>query len=224
MWVLGSHHHKDHLSPNVFGLCNRVQNKSYIVSKDIEHFSGFRWNPSSSYRGFYVVPVDSVSVLGLSEVYKDRNIRITAYGSTDIGNSYVIEAGHYTVFFAGDLNAWTWRSKNTLEEAETMKDRFCAILDEIRFRYDRFDVVLFPVDPRMGTDATEGARLFCHRFNVKYFIPMHFELWENKFIQSKFRSKVASCGGEIGISADGRYIPLVNEGEKLELNNRSDFQ
>lgn len=38
---------------------------------------------------------------------------------------------------------------------------------------DSFDVVLFPVDGRIGNGYTRGARQFIEQFQTGLFVPMH---------------------------------------------------
>ena len=39
---------------------------------------------------------------------------------------------------------------------------------------DSFDVVMFPIDGRIGNGYTLGGRQFIERFKVGLFVPMHF--------------------------------------------------
>lgn len=52
--------------------------------------------------------------------------------------------------------------------------RYLGELKDIRKHTDCFDVVIFPVDGRIGNGYTLGARQFISRFSVRLFIPMHF--------------------------------------------------
>lgn len=52
--------------------------------------------------------------------------------------------------------------------------RFLGELKDIRKVSDRFDLVLFPVDGRIGNGYTLGGRQFIERFEVGLFVPMHF--------------------------------------------------
>ena len=54
--------------------------------------------------------------------------------------------------------------------------RYLGELKDIRKLTDRFDVVFFPVDARIGNGYTLGARQFIARFQVGLFVPMHFVL------------------------------------------------
>ena len=42
-------------------------------------------------------------------------------------------------------------------------------------RTDRMDLVMFPVDPRLGEDYMLGAKQFVDCFQVRTFVPMHFD-------------------------------------------------
>ena len=52
--------------------------------------------------------------------------------------------------------------------------RFLGELKDIAKEYKAFDMVLFPIDGRIGNGYTRGARQFLERFSVGMFIPMHF--------------------------------------------------
>ena len=52
--------------------------------------------------------------------------------------------------------------------------RFLGELKDIRKLTDRFDVVMFPVDGRIGNGYTRGARQFLDVFRIGLFVPMHF--------------------------------------------------
>jgi hypothetical protein len=47
-------------------------------------------------------------------------------------------------------------------------------LKDIRKVADSFDVVMFPIDGRIGNGYTLGGRQFIERFKVGLFVPMHF--------------------------------------------------
>lgn len=52
--------------------------------------------------------------------------------------------------------------------------RFLGELKDLRKFTDRFDVVMFPVDGRIGNGYTRGARQFLDVFRTGLFVPMHF--------------------------------------------------
>ena len=52
--------------------------------------------------------------------------------------------------------------------------QFLGELKDIRKVADSFDVVMFPIDGRVGNGYTLGGRQFIERFKVGLFVPMHF--------------------------------------------------
>ena len=115
-------------------------------------------------------------------------MHVAATGSTDSGVSWVIETGGKRIFHAGDLNNWYARfltddyhggmvySPDFGMDIDPLKEekRYLGELKDIRKLTDRFDVVMFPVDGRIGNGYTRGARQFLDVFRVGLFVPMHF--------------------------------------------------
>ena len=52
--------------------------------------------------------------------------------------------------------------------------QYLGELKDIRKVTDSFDIVMFPVDGRIGNGYTLGGRQFIKRFKVGLFVPMHF--------------------------------------------------
>ncbi len=157
-----SHHHPDHFNQQIFTLA-QDREKVYVLSNDI----------------FSKVVHDDMPVAWMSpgDTY-DRlpgDISVKAYGSTDIGVSYLVKLPDgKTIFHAGDFNYWHWNEEATVEQVKKAYNKFVKIMHHIMEDTDYIDIVFFPVDPRLGQDYSDGARLFLENINVKYFIPMHF--------------------------------------------------
>lgn len=175
LYVIVSHHHKDHFTRRIFLWAQKFPDISYIISRDVFKAVRYMLSSGGNYDG-YRPPEGSVHVLEPGESYEDNCIFVKAYGSTDIGNSYVVESEGYRLFHAGDLNAWIWLDESTEEEVRESKRDFSEILDNIASDYTGFDAVMFPVDSRMGREYWWGAKIFCLRFSFGVFVPMHFEL------------------------------------------------
>ena len=191
-YVIVSHHHKDHFTRKIFRWAERFPNIHYIISKDTARSVSYLLKQESAYRGEYRVSPSLVTVMKPGDIYEDPNIRITAFGSTDIGNSYMVQACGQRFFHAGDLNAWIWKDESTNAEVSAALRAYDKILDDIRTATDRFDLVMFPVDARIGRDYWEGAARFVRRFKVANFVPMHFclgtDLEENlRFVDAAIR-------------------------------------
>ena len=121
-------------------------------------------------------------------VWEDEYLKVTATGSNDSGVSWIVETEGKTIFHAGDLCNWYARflADNT-PEGEVFSEefgqyinpvaeekRFLGELKDIRKITDSFDLVMFPVDGRIGNGYTLGGRQFIERFKVGMFVPMHF--------------------------------------------------
>lgn len=175
LYVVVSHHHKDHFTPRIFDWARRFPKIHFILSKDTARAVNYILKPNSTYLGPHRVDRSKVSVLRPGEVFEDENLRIEAYGSTDIGNSYMLRTPRgRNIFHAGDLNAWVWKDESTPAEIKAAIRDFEAILARIVPR--RIDLAMFPVDARLGRDYWEGAYRFLRKFQVGMFISMHFAL------------------------------------------------
>ena len=76
-------------------------------------------------------------------------------------------------------------------------------LDALARRTDRMDLVMLPVDPRLGEDYMLGAKQFVDKFRVDRFVPMHFDDAYDK--ANAFREYAESRGV--------RFVELNYKGE-----------
>lgn len=163
---LVSHRHQDHFNPEIFHLA-QDHPRLYVISNDI---------PSQ------YVP-DNISIAWASrgdhitDLLGDVNVKV--FGSTDLGVSYLVDlpgddGKRFSVFHAGDFNLWHWQDESTQEEVRKAYDRFVRVMNSIMHDVKSIDLAFFPVDPRLGSDYSQGARLFLENLNVRFFVPMHF--------------------------------------------------
>ena len=208
LYVLVSHFHKDHFNPAVFGWILIHPEIRYIISRDVARHARYMLSPDSRYAGHKVDP-SKVTVLTKGEIYSDSLLNVHAFGSTDVGNSYAatIKSQDLKVFHAGDLNCWAWRDESTAEEVRSAENAFRSELRSIANSFPEFDVVMFPVDSRIGTDYAEGARIFADKINVKRFFPMHFTLADDDMLA---RRKQDALDFSSYASARGEYIGLAD--------------
>lgn len=204
--VFVSHHHKDHFSKAIYGFARHFSNVRYIVSDEVARMSHHVFWPRSIYRGPRV-DESRLTVLSPGQVYDNGSLRIAAFGSTDAGNSYMVDVDGRRLFHAGDLNAWIWKDESSREEIDEALAAYGSILDDIRRATDRFDAVMFPVDSRIGTDYWTGASMFVRRFDVAVFFPMHFELGDTG--DDRLRRERDACAfAAYANPAGGDYIGL----------------
>ena len=151
--VFVSHSHEDHFNPIIFDWADpgRVH---YILGYDVP----------AQWPGFRMRPGESLTV---------ADCRIEAFNSTDMGVSYLVTAGDYTIFHAGDLNLWHWRDVSTLHEIEEAERDFHAAVKPLEGR--DIDLAFFPVDPRLGSLYDAGANYFVMAVKPHVLIPMHWQ-------------------------------------------------
>lgn len=154
-----SHHHADHYSPAIYRF-----NKTVILSSDIN---------VAPYNNVFMMSEGDMMHLGFAKIY--------AFGSTDAGISFVVEEANVKFFFAGDLNDWHWKDDSSIKEAKEATHAFHLNMKQV-IEYAPFDVVMFPVDARMGTDYDQGAKYAIEHLKPSAFFAMHF--WDIAQIQS----------------------------------------
>ena len=190
IYVLVSHGHKDHYNPSVFLWASEFRDVRYVVSRDVMKRIRHVVSETSVYSGPKVDP-GRVTALRPGECFSAGGVVIAAFRSTDIGNSYVVEADGRRFFHAGDLNAWIWKDESTESEISEALKTYESILDKIVSKYPEFDMAMFPVDSRLGTDYFTGAKIFLEKICVRHFFPMHFGLGDTSDEQMKYQLDAA---------------------------------
>lgn len=212
VYVLCSHFHRDHFTRQIFKWRQQWPNHryTYILSRDILKRGRAEKHEADVW-------------LAKGGEWEDDNIRVHAMGSNDCGVSWVVDAEGKRLFHAGDLNNWYAhllskdcgvRRKGTLGmgaeiDPEYEEKRYLGELKDIAKVYDSFDVVLFPIDGRIGNGYTRGARQFLERFAVRLFVPIH-------FVASGFAS-----AWRMETFTDKRNIPfwrIDREGGSIDIN------
>ena len=175
VYVFSSHFHEDHFTKAIFKWKNSIPNITYILSKDILK----RRRAQKEYADVWMAK---------GTVWEDENLKVSATGSNDSGVSWIVETEGKTIFHAGDLCNWYARFLvDGTPEGEVFSEeigqyinpvaeekRFLGELKDIRKITDSFDLVMFPVDGRIGNGYTLGGRQFIDHFKVGMFVPMHF--------------------------------------------------
>ncbi len=214
LYVLVSHHHKDHYNPDIFLLSSRREVR-YILSVDTARMARPYITPDTLYKGLRRALPEQVTVLKHGQVYVDENICVRAYDSTDTGNSYVVTAGGRHVFHAGDLNAWVWKDESTPQEIDDAIAAFSAVLERIKADYPRLHMAMMPVDPRMGTEFWVGAAMLVSAITVDCFVPMHFTLADTDSQRREFIVKASDFPAYR--APHGIYASLAAPGAALSV-------
>lgn len=217
VYVLVSHHHKDHFSRRIFLWDKVIPNITYIISKDVFSSIKYMFREGSTYKG-HVPPQDRVIVLYPGQSFQDAIIKVMAFSSTDIGNSYSVEINGKTFFHAGDLNAWLWIDESTKDEIEEARRNFSEIVSSIKAIHPQLDLVMFPVDSRLGREYWWGAKYFVENIDCKIFIPMHYELVISD--EEKEQRRMDAASFDLFARKDfGCYLQLNGTRSKLIVNS-----
>ncbi|MDR2763437.1 MAG: MBL fold metallo-hydrolase [Tannerella sp.] len=160
VYVLASHWHPDHFNPVILEWKHLRPDIQYIFSRDIlEHKKA--------------KPADATWLVK-GDTWRDDVVTVQAFGSTDVGVSFLIDAEGKRLFHAGDLNNWHWNEESTPEEIQAAGQAFLAEIALLAQSAGRLDLAMFPVDARLGKDYMLGAKQFVSRIPVAVFSPMHF--------------------------------------------------
>ncbi len=193
IYVLSSHSHPDHFNPEILTWNLKRDNIQYILSKDILEAK--------------LAQKEDAVFLDKKELHKDNNLSIKAFGSTDIGISFFIEAEDYKIFHAGDLNNWHWNEECSPEESKEYEANYLLELEELAQEVKHLELAIFPVDPRLGKDYMRGAEQFVSKISTDYFSPMHFDNAYDKAAAFQYYAKSKGC----------KVIKWGNKGECIEL-------
>lgn len=193
-YFLSSHFHQDHFNPEILNL--GFKQAKFILSKDI-----FRR------RKKLLSNVDCV-FLDKGEWFEDHLLKIKAYGSTDIGVSFAIFKEKFKLFHAGDLNNWHWKEESDEQEWQGYEKHFLTELEAIYKDEKEFDLVCFPLDPRLGQEFMLGASQFIQKIRCKAFCPIHF--WGDFEKIQKF----APIAEHFGVN----FIKIKHYGQVFSLN------
>lgn len=210
VYVLSSHFHEDHFTKNILAWRKEypLAKFTYIFSKDI-------------YKHRRADKSDADVWLAKGGEWTDGFLKVSATGSNDSGVSWVIDIQGKTLFHAGDLNNWYARfltddyAGGTIysEEFGKVNPRkeeklYLGELKDIAKITTHFDLVMFPIDGRIGNGYTSGGRQFINKFGVGLFVPMH-------FVASGFESawRMKDFTDEKGI----RFWCISAEGESIDF-------
>ncbi len=160
LYVLSTHSHADHFNPDILKWKAIKKDITYIFSKDILDNQ--------------MAKEDDAIYLDKLEVYKDQNVIIRAFGSTDLGVSYLIHIKDKTIFHAGDLNNWHWNEESTEDEIREAEAFYQDELNLLAANVKHIDIAMFPIDPRLGKDYMKGAEQFIDAIQINSIAPMHF--------------------------------------------------
>lgn len=192
-YVLSTHFHPDHFNKEILRWKEIIPDVKYILSKDI-----LRHKRAQKEDAIW---------LKKGELYEDEILQVHAYGSTDVGCSFLIEIEGTKIFHAGDLNNWHWMDESDEKEWKGAEKNYLHELDYIYQSIRKVDIAIFPVDPRLGHEYMRGAKQFIEKIKTKIFIPMHFEPNYEK----------ANAFKELANNNEVKFIELIHPGQIINI-------
>ncbi len=214
LYVLASHNHYDHFSPVVFQLIRKYPATVYVLSDDISV-----QQCEEAVRELGIAP-PKIRWIHPGIEYTFPECRVEAFGSTDHGVSFLVEADGMRLFHAGDLNDWCWTNVPK-SQSQAMQQDYLAELAKLSAALEgaTLDAAFIPVDPVLGDGQFQGPREFLESISVRHTFPMH--MWERysvgeKFLAGypKYRSvfqPIRKTGERFLLERDGELMPQSEE-------------
>lgn len=190
LYVLCSHSHGDHYNDEIFEIFKYMKDVVYIFSDDIEV-------DREEILEKYGVDVDLLNVfyIGENSTMSMEDFDIETLKSTDLGVAFILNFKDYSIYFAGDLNWWTWVGYETEEEYNAMTEAFKREINKIKGR--KFKLAMLPLDHRQGERFDWGMKFFIENTNIEYVAPMH--LWNKFSMIEKFKDKNPDIASRVSI-------------------------
>lgn len=202
IFVFSSHKHHDHFNKEIFTIFQEYPQVTYILSKDIKM--------TEKYMERLGIPLECEEKI--TYVGKDRtislgdNIQLTTLTSTDEGVAFYLEWNDKVIYFAGDLNWWTWNGE-TKEEYEDMTARFQREIKKLSGKH--IDVAFLPLDPRQEDRFYLGFDYFMRNTCTDIAFPMH--MWEDYSVIERLKSMEESKDYR------NRMMEIRAEGDTFEI-------
>ncbi len=201
IYVFSSHKHADHFNRMIFELAKDYKNISFLLSNDIKM--------NEKYMERIQIPQearDKIQYMHKNETHQiSKDLKVETLTSTDEGVAFVVTLFDKIIYFAGDLNWWTWKGE-TEEEYQDMTNRFLTEIKKLKGRH--LDLAFLPLDGRqeerfyLGFDHVMREAKVCNAF------PMHY--WEKPEAIKKLK--------EMDVSKDyrDRILDVVEPGQVFE--------
>ena len=186
--VFATHIHGDHYNPAIFQWEKINPNIRYILSSDIKE-------DIDEDRYYYMDPYENLKI---------EDININTYGSTDKGVSFLVDIDGLSIFHAGDLNWWHWKSF-TSDQLKTEEEDFKREVDKIIG--NNIDIAFIPVDPRLEEFYHLAGVYFAEKVKPKLLVPMHFR--DNFYICEDFADHLNASAVKV--------VKLTHIGHKINL-------
>lgn len=189
IFVFSSHSHNDHFNPEILEFEKYNSQIEYVLSSDINVKNKHNYN-----------------IISEGEELHFQDLYIKAYGSTDLGISFLVKVDGLTIFHAGDLNWWHWKEDSAAERS-LAEASFKAEIEKLKVETS-IDIAFFPVDPRLEEYYYIGGKYFAENIKPKMLIPMHFG--DNLRVTREFKDKMSGTSVNI--------VELNDFGQEIVFN------
>lgn len=177
LYVLNSHHHGDHYSPEIFQL--GMENVWYIPATCIR----------LSAKRKAALNIDDTHVFRMAsgKTLELGPLRIITLRSTDAGVAFLVEAEGKTIYHAGDLHWWHWEGEPKSWNQDMERDFKKEIA---KLAGKTIDAAFLVLDPRQEGDYWLGFDWAMRQLDIRTAFPMH--SWENFWIAKKMKDNPCS--------------------------------
>ena len=160
-------------------------NVTYLLSNDIKM--------NEKYMERVEIPKESaknIQYLKKNQTYNiSDSLVVTTLTSTDEGVAFLIEYKGQLIYYAGDLNWWSWKGE-TQEEYEDMTSRFQREMKKLEGK--KIKVAFLPLDPRQEERFCWGFDYYMKMTDTLHAFPMHF--WEDPSVIDKLKNMDIAAG------------------------------
>ncbi len=158
LWVVISHSHPDHFTPEVAAFAGRAARCKFIVSYDVpEMYPEFEYDAGLD-----------VTVLDPDEPAIVQGVPVRAFESTDLGVGFLFSFPGCRVYFGGDVAAWVWEKLDPRSRAAGQAYFDTTLAELVRHGVD---IAFSNTDKRLENWA--GGLEFVRTVRPRVFVPMH---------------------------------------------------
>jgi L-ascorbate metabolism protein UlaG (beta-lactamase superfamily) len=173
-YIFVSHSHHDHYNQVIFEWEDYCDEINYILAAEVE--------PAAEYKN-----KDNLYLMEADEQLKLDELKISSFGSTDEGVSFLVELEDLSIFHAGDLNWWKWK-KFSAKVQKREEREYKREVDKLKGK--NIDIAFVPVDPRLEEHFYLAGEYFIKEIKPALFVPIHFgdNYDVTKFFRDRFNS------------------------------------
>src|SRR5690554_1571058 len=165
LYIISSHYHEDHFSPDLADLLETNPEGKIILSHDIIEAGHGEFNLAGQSQ-----PTDErLLIAEPEETYQLPDFTLTTFSSNDSGLAFLLDIEGINLYFGGDLADWDWEGELGPEERARIKKIFYSTIE--RLKQEKIHIAFTNTDRRLKNWA--GASEFIAEVRPEIFVPMH---------------------------------------------------